>query len=187
MTGEDNNNELDYTKCWVKVTVGSELYETTNLLKDDPPYNSSTGGQSFGQITYEGSFSNNKFVGYYDNVTNNGNIIDSVSGTIAVELNETHDMVTDVSFTRIIKNHNSGLNSSNYREEEFSGKNIPIDDINDQSTFKVVGSQTCDHIVSLDVYHVSIIPNDPNNNYEETLKSFQCDLGGEQITVFFSK
>jgi hypothetical protein len=185
---EDHVDEFGYTKCWVKVKIGSATYLKTNLTTGSS-FNSSTSGQSFGQIAYEGSYSsfNNTFNGIYYQINTSGSSIDTISGSIKVELNQSRDLAYSISFNQTNRSYNSNLNSSNFWDIVFSADNIPLEDENDPGTFSVKGGQVCNSIYSLDVFHRSHIPNDPNNNYEETLQSFQCDLGDEEITIYFSK
>lgn len=185
---EDHVDEFGYTKCWAKVKLGTAIYSKTNLTTGST-FNSSTGGQSFGQITYDGSYDSfsNTFSGNCYQINTSGSSTDTIFGSITVELTQSRDVAYSISFTQTIRSYNSNLNSSNFWDIEFNGGNIPIENENDASTFSVKGSQTCSSILSLDVFHRSLIPNDPNNNYEETLQSYQCDLGGEEITIYFSK
>ncbi|HJY62635.1 MAG: hypothetical protein A2057_03850 [Ignavibacteria bacterium GWA2_35_9] len=98
---------------------------------------------------------------------------DSVSGSITVELNEAHDAVTNVSVSLNIGNQ--FYNSNN----QFIGDNIQSVG-SSSSTFKIEGTQTCDQISSFTKHTVY-------EDREETLESFECDVGGEHITIYFSK
>jgi len=98
---------------------------------------------------------------------------DSVSGSITVELNEAHDAVTNVSVSLNIGNQ--FYNSNN----QFIGDNIQSSG-SSSSTYKIEDSQTCDHIT---LFNKKTVYEDR----EETLKSFDCDVGGEHITIYFSK
>jgi hypothetical protein len=173
--------ESEYTKCWVRVKVGPETYKKTNLNTGNS-FNSSTSGESFGEITYEGSFLLDTFSGSYQYYTES----DTVSGDIIVDLNETRDQIIELRFTKKSKHIFSSSNGTSYREIDFYGLHIPIEDSEDPSTFSINGNTTCNYIIKLNVLHQSRIPNDPNNNYDETLEKFECDNASE-IKVYFSK
>ena len=100
---------------------------------------------------------------------------DSISGSITVELNEAHDVITNVSVFFNIGIGNQFYNSNN----QFIGDNIQSVG-SSSSTFKIEGTQTCDQISSFTKHTVY-------EDREETLESFECDVGGEHITIYFSK
>jgi len=164
----ETSNDLQFTKCWFKVVTGSNVlsihYDDGTTTK---AYTSGIGLTGY----FEGSFSNNRFSGSVDT----SKYDNTVTGSITVELNETRDLVTSVSVSFNVDNQS--YTSTN----QFSGINIPLKSINSSSgTFTIEGTQTCDQISSF-TRHTDY------EDREETLESFECDTGYEQITVFFSK
>src|SRR3990172_8872366 len=179
-------NELDYTHCWVIVTVGAETYEVTDFGTGNT-YESYTCCQDFGDVTYEGSFSGNTFTGNYSNTIESGTITRTWEGTITIDIDGALEFA-NVSFTLNFTHYDSNNSQETKIDEKFIAANIPLNgSLGTTGTYAVEGDQTYNHILSLEVYHKSGLANDPNTGSEENLKSFDCDVGGERITIFFSK
>lgn len=180
-------NTLDYTECWVQVTVGSEIYKRTDFISGNV-YSVHTCCNDLGGYTYKGFFSGNKFTGNINDINVTGTRTDTITGTITVELNETQDMVSNINFILDSKIYISSTSGQYSQNVKFNGREIPLTGpLGATGTYSIEGSQTCNHILSLEVYNKSNVPDDLNNNYEETLETFECDVGGERITIFFSK
>ena len=170
----DNNpcepgNNLDFTKCWVQVEVGSYIQSTT-YFDDGHTSEGQVNGTSFTGY-FMGSFSNNSFTGSADTAVYNS----TVTGSITVELNESRDVVTSVHAFFNADNPSFDVNN------QVEAVNIPNEWISTSSNnYMIEGSNTCDHITLL---KYNVVYEDRETN----LISFECDLGYEHITVYFSK
>ncbi len=156
-------NSPDFNLCGFSVKVLGQYHATT----PDTAYDYESEGSIGSYEKYPGSFTENTFTGNYFREFATFNI----SGSITVVLNESHDVVTSISWT---EEHNSANFTKTY---SFQGENISYEwgDI-----YKAEGENSCDHITSFSVNQSA------PDGLSYSLKSFDCKWDSK-VYISFAK
>jgi hypothetical protein len=153
----------DYNHCGISIKVLGQYHATT----PDTSYNYDSDGPIYSWEKYPGSFTENTFTGNYFREFPTF----SISGSITVIVNETHDTIHSVSWT---EEHTSPNFTKTYTG---TAAGVPFAWYD---MFRVEGESSCDHITSFSVNQSA-----PNGlNY--SLKSYEC-AWDSKIVVSFSK
>ena len=175
-------DELPYTTCWMKMGLSNLVWEHKDVTTGNV-YNAYSGG-TFGGLTFEGSFSNNKFKGTIDRTREFSTGNDTTKGSISVQLNSTRDMIISLEYSIEHWSYSKTLNRNSYLQSDLTLQNVPIHPGRENS-FLVEGTSVCDNIIDIESFKRNVIPNS-DTNYEETLVDFSCISGSEELSVYFS-